>query len=72
MSETEIALAQAYLSASDQDPVGALIRSVKDLARTRRLLASLHAIEANPEPLRLAVLRDCRRGMRVLDGQRAA
>ena len=39
MSETEIALARAYLDAAGQDPVGALIRSVRDLARTRRLLA---------------------------------
>lgn len=40
MSETEIALAKAYLSASGQDPIAALIRSVRDLARTRRLLAT--------------------------------
>lgn len=39
MSETEIALAQAYLKVSGQDPVSALIRSVRDLARTRRILA---------------------------------
>ena len=36
MTELEIALARAYLLASDQDPVSALIRSVKDLARLRR------------------------------------
>ncbi|MBV9077570.1 MAG: hypothetical protein JO048_08805 [Methylobacteriaceae bacterium] len=35
MSEMEIALARAYLKAADQDPVGALIRSVRDLARTQ-------------------------------------
>lgn len=46
MSETEIALARAYLTASDQDPVAALIRSVKDLAQTRRMLASLPALIA--------------------------
>lgn len=38
MSETEIALARAYLSAAGQDPVAALIRSVKDLARMGRIL----------------------------------
>ena len=68
MSETEIALAQAYLSASDQDPVGALIRSVKDLARTRRLLASLPRPGQEDGPLRLAGPRDGRRDDRVLDG----
>lgn len=41
MSEIEISLARAYLTASDQDPISALIRSVKDLAHTRRMLASL-------------------------------
>lgn len=40
MSETEIDLARAYLEAAAHDPVGALIRSVRDLARARRLLAS--------------------------------
>ena len=44
MSETEISMARAYLTASDQDPVAALIRSVKDLAQTRRMLASLPAL----------------------------
>jgi hypothetical protein len=39
MDSLEISLARAYLAASGQDPVTALIRSVKDLARTRRLLA---------------------------------
>lgn len=39
MSETEIALARAYLIAAGQDPVAALIRSVKDLARTRDLVS---------------------------------
>ncbi|TDR93453.1 hypothetical protein [Enterovirga rhinocerotis] len=39
MSETEIALARAYLSAAEQDPIAALIRSVKDLARMGRVLA---------------------------------
>lgn len=38
MSETEIALASAYLKASGQDPVAALIRSVRDLARVRRMM----------------------------------
>lgn len=38
MSETEIALAQAYLARSGQDPVAALIRSVRDVAAMRRLL----------------------------------
>ena len=39
MSETEIALARAYLAVSGQDPVTALIRSVKDLTRTRNLVS---------------------------------
>jgi hypothetical protein len=39
MSETEIALARAYLIAAGQDPVAALIRSVKDLAKTRELVS---------------------------------
>lgn len=46
MSETEIALARAYLTACGQDPVAALIRSVKDLAQTRRMLAGLPALIA--------------------------
>lgn len=39
MSETEIALARAYLETSGHDPVTALIRSVRDLARTRNLIS---------------------------------
>jgi hypothetical protein len=39
MSIVEIELARGYLARSDQDPVAALIRSVRDLARLRRLLA---------------------------------
>ena len=35
MSEVEIAVAQAYLTAAGQDPVAALIRSVKDLVQSR-------------------------------------
>lgn len=46
MSEVEISMARAYLTASDQDPVAALIRSVKDLAQTRRMLASLPTLIA--------------------------
>lgn len=46
MSETEIDLARGYLAAAEQDPVAALIRSVKDLARTRRMLAALPALIA--------------------------
>jgi len=46
MSELEISMAQAYLRASDQDAVAALIRSVKDLAHTRRMLASLPTLLA--------------------------
>jgi hypothetical protein len=41
MSEHEITMARAYLNASDQDPVGALIRSIKDLAHARRMLSAL-------------------------------
>lgn len=41
MDSLEISIARAYLAASGQDPVTALIRSVKDLARTRRLLADI-------------------------------
>lgn len=48
MSETEIALARAYLARSGQDPVAALIRSVKDLARMRRLLGARSPIEIEP------------------------
>jgi hypothetical protein len=47
MSEHEISLARAYLTASDQDPVAALIRSVRDLAQTRRMLASLPSMIAD-------------------------
>jgi hypothetical protein len=43
MDSLEISIARAYLAASGQDPVTALIRSVKDLARTRRLLADAQA-----------------------------
>ena len=39
MSETEIALARAYLETSGHDPVTALIRSVRDLTRTRNLVS---------------------------------
>lgn len=39
MSEMEIALARAYLSAAGQDAVGALIRSVRDLAKARALVS---------------------------------
>lgn len=39
MSIVEIELARGYLARSDQDPVAALIRSVRDLAKLRRLLA---------------------------------
>ena len=41
MSTFEIALARAYLEASEQDPITALIRSVRDLAQTRMLIARL-------------------------------
>lgn len=53
MSELEISMARAYLRASDQDAVAALIRSVKDLAHSRRMLASLPTLLAglyNEEP----------------------
>ena len=40
MSEVEIELARAYLRSSGQDPVAALIRSVRDIARMRRLQAA--------------------------------
>jgi hypothetical protein len=46
MDSLEISLARAYLAASGQDPVTALIRSVKDLARTRRLLADVAGCES--------------------------
>ena len=39
MIESEIALARAYLAVSGQDPVTALIRSVRDLERTRNLVS---------------------------------
>lgn len=48
MSETEIDLAKQYLSAAGQDPVAALIRSVRDLARARRLLAGSNVVELRP------------------------
>lgn len=38
MDALEISLARAYLAASGQDPITALIRSVKDLARVRRMM----------------------------------
>jgi hypothetical protein len=50
MSEIEIALARAYLSASGQDPVGALIRSVRDLARARDLVSLGYVRGALPGP----------------------
>lgn len=40
MSEYEIALAQAYLKASRQDAVAALVRSVRDLARMRAIAST--------------------------------
>jgi hypothetical protein len=46
MDALEISLAQAYLAASGQDPVTALIRSVKDLARVRRMLIADEADSA--------------------------
>lgn len=58
MSELEISMARAYLTASEQDPVAALIRSVKDLAQTRRMLASLPNMIAglyDDEPTRLSL-----------------
>lgn len=39
MSDFEIALASSYLARSGQDPVAALIRSVRDIARLRDLMA---------------------------------
>lgn len=48
MSETEIDLAKRYLSAAGQDPVAALIRSVRDLARAHRLLAGSTVVEVRP------------------------
>lgn len=48
MSETEIDLAKHYLSAAGQDPVAALICSVRDLARARRLLAGWTVVELRP------------------------
>ncbi|WP_375460093.1 hypothetical protein [uncultured Enterovirga sp.] len=36
MTEIEIELTRAYLQSSGQDPVAALIRSVRDLTRTLR------------------------------------
>ena len=48
MSETEIDLAKQYLSAAGQDPVAALIRSVRDLARANRLLAGSIVVELHP------------------------
>lgn len=46
MSETEIALAKAYLARSGQDPIAALIRSVRDIAAMRRLLGGRRADDA--------------------------
>jgi hypothetical protein len=50
MDTLEISLARAYLAASGQDPVTALIRSVKDLARVRRMLAGAAAAEFAAAP----------------------
>ena len=61
MSETEIALARAYLSAAEQDPIAALIRSVKDLARMGRILAgSVPGQELGPGDGAEATLRSLR------------
>lgn len=49
MSEFEIALTRAYLRAAGQDPVAALIRSVRDLTRTR-LAAAGDVVEPDPAP----------------------
>lgn len=50
MSEVEIALARAYLSAAGQDAVGALIRSVRDLARARELVSVGYVRGSLPGP----------------------
>lgn len=42
MTEVEISLARAYLAASGQDPIAALVRSVRDIARLRRSAAATH------------------------------
>ena len=39
MQDYEITLARAYLAASGNDPIAALIRSVKDLASAHRQVA---------------------------------
>ena len=50
MNETEIALARAYLARAGQDPVTALICSVRDVARLRRSIAS-RPCELTAEPV---------------------
>lgn len=49
MSEFEIELTRAYLRAAGQDPVAALIRSVRDLTRTH-LAAARDVVEPGPAP----------------------
>ena len=60
MTTSEIALAQAYLAASGHDPITALIRSVRDNARMRRLLSGRSefvAVRAALPPMAAAVAR---------------
>ena len=50
MDSLEISLTRAYLAASGQDPITALIRSVKDLARVRRMLTGAAGAEFAAAP----------------------
>jgi hypothetical protein len=50
VTASEISLARAYLAASAQDPIAALIWAVKDLARLCRLseIAGANQIDCSP------------------------
>lgn len=50
MTEIEIELTRAYLQLANQDPVAALIRSVRDLARTRMPVSVSDAEFRSPPP----------------------